>query len=412
MLTLPKFNLNLPLRIVEIIFVKIDRGNNQLIQFIQGRIVSSPQQRITFAEYMELVLYHPQFGYYASNSDRIGDRGDFFTSPHLGRDFGELLAVQLHQIWQILGSFPSFQIVEMGAGQGILAADILSYMQQEYPDLFTAIDYIIIEAAPAMITAQQAKLSSFPVRWCQWSEINDNAIVGCFISNELIDAFPVHQIVVHDRQLQEVYLQWDSVAENFIEILGSLSTPRLADYWQLNGVKILDDRYLDGYRTEVNLAALDWLTTVSKKLQQGYIISIDYGYTADRYYNTQRSQGTLQCYYRHRHHHDPYINIGYQDLTTHVDFTALEKQGQLIGLNTVGFIQQAMWLMALGLGDRIAAISHQTGNIQSLLQRRQNLHQLIDPTGLGKFGVLVQSKGLTSKQQEILLLGLTVPSMF
>ena len=389
--------------------MKSDRGNLELIAILQARIAASPQQRITFAEYMQVVLYHPQFGYYASNSDRIGDRGDFLTSPHLGRDFGELWAIQLHQIWQILGCPQPFQVVEMGAGQGLLATDILSYLQHHYPDLFGQVDYIIIETSPAMIADQKAKLSSFPVRWCQWSEIDNDSIVGCFISNELIDALPVHQVTIQDRKLREVYVSWSLEAAKFIEIIGDLSNPKLAKYWQLNGIDILRDLYVDGYRTEVNLAALEWLITVSQKLLQGYIISIDYGYTADRYYNPQRRQGTLQCYYRHRYHHDPYLNLGDQDLTAHVDFTALQKQGELLGLNTVGFTQQAMWLMSLGLGDRIAAISDRTGDIQSSLQRRQNLHQLIDPTGLGKFGVLVQSKGLTPSQQAILPLGLTIP---
>ncbi len=391
--------------------MKSDRGNLELIEILQARIAASPQQRITFAEYMQAVLYHPELGYYATNSDRIGNRGDFFTSPHLGRDFGELLAIQLYQMWQILGSPQLFQVVEMGAGQGLLATDILFYLQQNHPDLFEQIDYIIIETAPAMIVAQKAKLSSFPVRWCQWSDIDNHSIIGCFISNELIDALPVHQVTIQARKLQEIYVVWSSETADFMEVIGELSTPKLATYWQLNGIDLLRDLYVDGYRTEVNLVALEWLTTVNQKLLQGYIISIDYGYTANRYYNPQRHQGTLQCYYRHRYHHNPYINIGDQDLTTHVDFTALQKQGELLGLHTVGFTQQAMWLMSLGLGDRIAAIANETGDIQSSLQRRQNLHQLIDPTGFGKFGVLVQSKGLTPSQREILPLGLTVPKL-
>ena len=121
-----------------------------------------------------------------------------------------------------------------------------------------------------------------------------------------------------------------------------------------------------------------------------------------------RSQGTLQCYYQHAYHHDPYINIGNQDLTAHVDFTALQNHGERLGLQTVGFIQQGMFLMALGLGDRIAAISSDSSDIQSLLSRRQNLHQLIDPMGLGKFGVLIQSKGLTPAERDILLMGLSI----
>jgi SAM-dependent MidA family methyltransferase len=381
--------------------------NINLIKVIADRIDNCPQQRITFADYMTSVLYHPQHGYYASNAERISESGDFLTSPHLADDFGEMLAIQLYQIWQILGEPQLFSIVEMGAGQGLLAAQILDYASRVYPDFFQSIDYIIIETAPAMIIAQQSKLIDLPVRWCEWTEISDRSIVGCFLSNELIDAFGVHQVVVVEDKLKEVYVTIGDKERVFNETIDELSTAKLNEYWQLNQINLLSGKYPDGYRTEVNLAALEWLEQVFKKLQRGYIISIDYGYTADRYYNPMRTQGTLQCYYQHAHHHDPYINIGNQDLTAHVDFTALQNQGELLGLQTVGFIQQGMFLMALGLGERIATISSSGGDIQSLLRRRQNLHQLIDPMGLGKFGVLIQSQGLIAKEQQISLNGLS-----
>jgi SAM-dependent MidA family methyltransferase len=382
--------------------------NLELVAVIYDRINNTPQQQITFAEYMDLVLYHPQHGYYASNSEQISKSGDFLTSPHLADDFGEMLAIQLYQIWQILGEPQQFSIVEMGAGQGLLAAQILGYSQQKYPDFFRSIDYIIIETAPAMIGVQQSRLQDLPVRWCDWGDIPDRSISGCFLSNELIDAFPVHQVVVAKDKLQEIYITISEKDRVFNEKIDELSTDKIAKYWQLNQINLLSDRYPANYRTEVNLAALDWLEQVMNKLQRGYIISIDYGYSADRYYNPMRSQGTLQCYYQHAHHNDPYINIGNQDLTAHIDFTALQNQGELLGLQTVGFTQQGLFLMALGLGDRIAAISGSDGEIQSLLQRRQNLHQLIDPIGLGKFGVLIQSQGLTPDEREIVLIGLSM----
>ena len=383
-------------------------NNLELIQVIHDRINNSSQQRITFADYMESVLYHPQYGYYASNAERISENGDFLTSPHLADDFGEMLTIQLYQIWQILGEPQLFRIVEMGAGRGVLAAQILEYSSRSYPEFFRSIDYIIIEAAPAMIIAQQSGLKGLPVRWCELTEIPDRSIIGCFLSNELIDAFGVHQVVVVEDKLQEVYVTISDKDRVFNETIDELSTDRLETYWQLNQINLLSGKYPNGYRTEVNLAALGWLEQVFKKLQRGYIISIDYGYTADRYYNPMRAQGTLQCYYQHAHHHNPYINIGNQDLTAHVDFTALQNQGELLGLQTVGFIQQGLFLMALGLGERITAISSSGGDIQSLLHRRQNLHQLIDPMGLGKFGVLIQSRGLTPKEQDVLLVGLSI----
>jgi SAM-dependent MidA family methyltransferase len=320
-----------------------------------------------------------------------------------------MLAIQLYQTWQILGAPPTFKIVEMGAGTGLLASQILEYSRKIHPDFFQSIDYLIIEVAPAMQIAQQQQLKDLPVQWCNWTEIPDRSIVGCFLSNELIDAFPVHQIVVKEDRLQEVYVTFDKDSNKILEKIDKLSTERLNEYWQLNQINLLDRKYPEGYRTEVNLAALAWQEQVFKKLQRGYIISIDYGYTADRYYNPMRSQGTLQCYYRHAYHNDPYINIGNQDLTAHVDFTALQNQGELLGLPTVGFIQQGLFLMALGLGDRIAAISNNdNSDVRSLLQRRQNLHQLIDSMGLGKFGVLIQSHGLIDRERVVLLAGLSL----
>ena len=371
--------------------------NLELVKIISDKINSSVEQQLNFADYMELVLYHPQAGYYASSADRISQSGDFLTSPHLADDFGEMIAIQLYQLWEILGSPSTFRLVEMGAGQGLLAVQILTYLKQTHPDFFIAIDYLIIEAAPAMIAEQKQRLESFCVRWCKWAEINDNSIIGCFLSNELIDALPVHQVTNLDGRLQEVYVTIKD--SQLVEKIDELSSSRLNDYWQLNNINLFAGRYPNNYRTEVNLAALDLLDLLEKKLQRGYILSIDYGYSADRYYNPMRSQGTLQCYHQHSYHNDPYINIGNQDLTAHVDFTAIQNYGEKIGLNTVGITQQGIFLMALGLSDRIAAISHGTGDVRSLLSRRQNLHQLIDPMGLGKFWVLLQSKGLTPTEQ-------------
>ena len=151
---------------------------------------------------------------------------------------------------------------------------------------------------------------------------------------------------------------------------------------------------------------MDWLTTVAGKLQRGYVVTIDYGYTSNsgslrqNYYSPSRPQGTLQCYYRHRHHNDPYIHLGEQDITAHVNFTALENQGKLLGLERESFTKQGLFLMELGLGDRLVALANlklegdraSPQTVIKVMQRRQALHQLIEPSGLGGFGVLIQSK--------------------
>ena len=382
-----------------------------LQKLIFEQIANSPQQRITFAEYMGLVLYHPQYGYYSSSIEEIGTQGDFFTSSSLGEDFGQLLAIQLWEMWQIMARPAPFTIVEMGGGNGQTAYDILSYLQTVDSSFTKIIEYILVEESPRLTIQQQKVLNSLKketnISWKTWQEIPDNHIVGCCFSNELVDAFPVNLITVRDGKLQEVYV--NNNEGNLSETYGDISTPKLQDYFDLVAITLPNQDYPEGYRTEVNLAALDWLSTVSRKLQKGYLITIDYGYPATKYYHPQRYQGTLQCYYQHRHHHNPYVNLGYQDITAHADFTALEKQGELCGLEQIGFTQQGMFLMSLGLGDRLNELSSGKYNIQQVFRRRDALHQLIDPTGLGGFGVLIQGKEL--QEPEKLLKGLIIPPM-
>jgi SAM-dependent MidA family methyltransferase len=370
---------------------------------------------------MDMVLYHPEYGYYASDAIKIGFRGsDFFTSASLGADFGELLAKQFYQMWEILDQPIRFDLVEMGAGQGILASHILNYLKQEYPDFFAVVKYIIVEKSQSLKQEQQQRLQDFAVDWCNLEEIPPQSITGCFFSNELVDAFPVHQFTLDAGELREIYVTIDNQKEAiseiplirdpvFVEVIGEPSTRQLGEYFKLVDIDLSQNTYENGYRSEINLAALNWLGIVADCLQRGYVITIDYGYPAHRYYHPRRSQGTLQCYYQHRHHDNPYINIGQQDITAHVDFTALSSWGERCGLKKVGWTQQGLFLMALGIGERLTALSSEKQSISHLLQRREGLHQLINPSGLGNFGVLVQSQGLSEQEASQLLQGLVVP---
>lgn len=395
--------------------VDINDSNPELCKLISEKIASSPQQRITFTEYMNLVLYHPEHGYYNSDRPNIGKGGDFITSPHWGNDFAEVLAEQFVEMWEILDRPQNFAIVEMGAGTGNFAANLLQYLQRQYPDLFDILTYIIVEISPVLQTEQQQNLADFKaVKWCNWEEIANNSIVGCFFSNELVDAFPVHQFILEQGQIREIYVAGKNNRDGneFIEVIGEVSTPRITEYFNFLGIDLSASVYEDGYRSEVNLAALDWMKTVAEKLQRGYLLTIDYGHPAHRYYNPRRSEGTLQCYYRHHYHGNPYINVGRQDLTAHADFTALEKQGELCGLDVIRFTQQAWFLMALGVGDRLASLSandEEVLDVATFLHRREALHQLLDPMGLGGFGVLVQCKGLSGEEKGRILKGLKEP---
>ncbi len=365
-----------------------------LIKVIQEMIQETGN--ITFAQYMQLALYHPEYGYYTSQRVKIGTRGDFFTSVSLGADFGELLAEKLWQCWQNLDSPSSFTIVEMGAGSGELAIDLLNYLERVHKDFYQTIDYRLIEISAQLRLQQQEYIQAnltapIPINWQWWTDITPDSIVGCFFSNELVDAFPVHQVIVKEGKLLEVYVT-DNQGE-LSETIGDISTPRLTEYFELVEINIAT--YPDNYRTEVNLQALDWLETISTKLNQGYLITLDYGYLASRYYHPQRSQGTLQCYWKQGRHNNPYLHIGKQDITASVDFTALQRFGDKHGLESVELTQQALFLMSLGLGDRLAGLSTGSLSLPELFKRRDALHQLIDPVGLGGFQVLIQSKGIT-----------------
>lgn len=382
-------------------------GNPALWKILKQKIAASPQQRLTFAEYMDCVLYQPQEGYYATHV-QLGRQGDFVTAPHLAADFGELLAVQCIAIWDSLGRPALFTWVEMGAGEGVLARDMLRSLQQQAPACFAALDYCIVESSAYLRDRQRQTLQPLGslaegVRWQRLEDLPENGITGCFFSNELVDAFPVHQVIVQAGQLREIYVTIApgsyETEPRLQEVIGDLSTPALRTYFDRLRINLLSGQYPDGYRTEVNLAALDWLAMVASRLDRGYVLTIDYGYPAPRYYNPRRPQGTLQCYYQQGHHNDPYVYVGHQDLTAHVDFTTLQIWGETQGLTLIGFAQQGPYLMALGLGDRLSALANNqeylTGQqLQQLLQRRQALHDLINPLGMGNFGVLLQAKGL------------------
>jgi SAM-dependent MidA family methyltransferase len=399
--------------------------NATLCRLIAQRINQQPQQQITFADYMNWVLYEPEQGYYAANAVQIGAQGDFFTAPHLGSDFGELIAEQCCQMWQHLNSPDSFTLVEMGAGQGLIAMDVLRHLQHRaatdpiYAGFWAALQYIIVEKAAALIAEQKHHLQAFQdkphkLQWLTLTEIPQNSITGCLFSNELVDALPVHQIMIQGGELLEVYVQAKEIAISdidpknpiFQEQYGQPSTPKLSAY--LDWMEIDYRQLPEGYRSEINLAALKWLGEAAGKLKQGYLLTIDYGYSADQYYSPARQQGTLQCYRHHACHNNPYLYVGRQDITSHVNFTALEHHGKTLGLENLGRTQQGLFLMALGLGDRLVT-NNNTADLTQLskvLRRREAIHCLINPMGLGGFQVLAQGRGLSSQQRTSTLAGM------
>ena len=390
-----------------------------LTEIITQQIQDAPERRISFATFMDLALYHPSQGYYAAGDQQLGPSGDFITASHVSRDFGELLAEQLVEMWGRLDYPHPFDLVEMGAGQGLLAGHILEHIATAHPACLQALQYTLIETSPALQRVQKQRLAPWQTQgvaiyWQTLAETPTDCWTGCFFSNELVDAFPVHRVTLTASGLQEQYVSLAFEGDRtFTNVLGPLSKPALADYFVRVGIDLTPPRYPLGYTTEVNLAALDWSATIAARLKRGYVLTIDYGHSARRYYSPQRTEGTLQCYNRHRHHSDPFFDVGHQDITAHVDFTALINQGERHGLQYLGQCPQGLFLMALGLGNRLDQLRTITATdgttIQTAIQRRNALQSLINPIGLGQFQVLLQSKGLSPEKYQAPLTGLSTP---
>jgi len=327
---------------------------NLLQQKIIRRIKS--EGPITFKNFMEMALYEPELGYYSSEKTRIGRSGDFYTSSHLHPTFGMMIGKQIEEMWEIMNKPSVFQIVEMGSGAGYLCKDILEYYkglgiggQGLEREIIKNLQYIIVELNPAMREQQKKLLSDYSdkIRWASSvRELND--IKGCFLSNELLDAFPVHIIEMND-EIKEIFISADN--EKLIEIKGAPGASEIADY-----LKEFSIEFEKGHRTEINLEIKKWLGEINRILTEGFILTIDYGYSSKDYYSEDRDRGTLLCYHEHRVTENPYQNIGEQDITAHVNFSSVKKWGDEIGIKTIGFCRQGTFLVSLGIDEAIAEI--------------------------------------------------------
>jgi SAM-dependent MidA family methyltransferase len=295
---------------------------------------------LPFRDYMEMCLYYPGMGYYNSPCTRIGKNGDYYTVPYLSSLFGQLVARQLEEMWTLLGK-KTFTVLEFGAGNGLLCRDILESAGKN-EEFFENLTYCIIEKNP-FFEQQQRSVLPGQVRWHK--DISSiKKMEGCILSNELVDNFSIHQVVMRD-QLMEVYVDYQD--GKFIEILQP-ANPLLINYFnELDVVLPL------GFRTEVNLEAISWLKDVSAILQKGYLITVDYGFPSAELYKDYRRTGNLVCYHRHRINFSPYLNIGLQDITTHVNFSALNHWGLKHGLCLAGYTNQAQFLLGLGIVNYI-----------------------------------------------------------
>jgi SAM-dependent MidA family methyltransferase len=282
-----------------------------------------------FRDFMARALYDPQHGYYASGRARIGRKGDYFTSVSVGPLFGALLARQFAEVWEKLGRAADFTLVEQGAHDGTLAADVLAALPAEMPHRLT-----IIEPLVHWRTQQQEKLSGHEVRWVESVEALE-PFIGVHYSNELLDAFPVQLLHRTNDGWQERAVTWseDRFAFTDLPARGWLRQEALA-------------HLPIGTTTEVNRASTTWMLTLGTKLKRGLILIIDYGFPWSEYYAEHRTSGTLEAIAAHRRV-DPLAQPGEADLTTHVEFTTLAEIAEHAGLNVLGFTDQHHFLVAL-----------------------------------------------------------------
>jgi SAM-dependent MidA family methyltransferase len=353
-------------------------GNPQLVAALRDEI--ERDGAITFERFMELALYHPQHGYYVARSDRPTRTGDYLTAPETHPLFGHALARQLDEMWQGLGRPRDFALREYGAGTGSLAVSILDGLRAEGSGLIGSIRYQPVESDLARTDAVRTR-----VREAGFGEalsVNDHARTGCFLANELLDALPVHRVRQVDGVLREIFVTWRDGW--FADDARDPSTDALAAYLGAAGVTLAD-----GQDAELNLRAPAWIRSAASELERGYLLLIDYGHPAAELYGPRRFRGTLLGYRGHEVSEDPYAAVGEQDLTSHVDLSAVESAATRAALRVVGRTTQAEFLTALGLGELLDRLGRTAGTDPAgYIAARAATLRFLDPRAMGAFAVL------------------------
>jgi SAM-dependent MidA family methyltransferase len=343
---------------------------------------------LPFADFMRECLYHPIHGYYSkAESKRFAD---YYTSVDMHPIFGRLLARQFAEMWEHLGCPAEFMLVEAGAGVGRLAGHILDFCAAKIPVFYGALRYVAVERSAARIkqATQRLQQHGHNGHFTTAIEIPSRIPVGCFFSNELMDALPVHRVIVQEGALKEILVGLE--AGQFVDVVAPVSTCAINDYFSTQGIALTE-----GQHAEASLEACDWITEVGRRLERGYVLTIDYGHRAAELFDDHHMRGTLLAYHDHRVSEDFYASPGEQDLTAHVNFTALELWGRRVGLDSVGLTSQTAFLLALGQQNEFADLYDDGQSETEHVQARLQLKTLIHPEGMGeRFQVLIQGKAV------------------
>ena len=342
---------------------------------------------IPFADFMRECLYHPVHGYYSKAE--LQRFVDYYTSVDVHPIFGRLLARKFAELWQKLDRPKEFVLVEAGGGVGRLALHILDFSESKLPEFYRAVSYVVVERSASRREQALARLDQHAAagRLRISAEIPPQIPVGCVFSNELIDALPVHRVMITQRGLQEIFVGCEG--RKFVDLVAPVSTCAVNEYFAAQGISLHE-----GQHAEAGLEACDWITEVGRRIERGFVLTIDYGHRAAELFDERHMRGTLLAYRGHGVSEDFYASPGQQDLTAHVNFTALETWGQRLGLETEEYTSQTAFLLALGQGNEFADLYEPEQTAADQVHARLQLKTLIHPEGMGeRFQVMLQRKG-------------------
>lgn len=347
--------------------------SEELISLIKNEIDYNAGA-ISFQRYMELALYAPGLGYYTAGSAKLGEEGDFITAPEISPLFSQALANAL------LPGLDSEQIIlEVGAGRGHMAADILVYLQQlnKLPK-----EYWILELSADLRERQKQTIEETIPEFIdnvKWLDTLPENFSGVVLANELLDAMPVQLFQKNENDIFDINVTWedDKFAFQFVSSFDERVVSRVK-----NIETELGSEFDSGYVSEINFAAEDWIKSIAERLQQGIIVLIDYGFPRHEYYHAQRNQGTLMCHYQHRTHPDVFVYPGLQDITAHVDFTAMADAALESGLNVIGYTNQVSFLMGAGLIE-LAALNDEA-DVKEQMEIASQVKKLTLPHEMGE----------------------------
>lgn len=362
---------------------------NQLFPVIRNEIEQNVEQAIPFARYMELALYHPTFGYYTQARHKVGKEGDFYTSATVHPVFSETLADAICHYWD--ESKPQVPtLVEVGGGTGYMIKHMVAEIKATRPDWYEKLRIVLVEASPYHRELQAEAIADFEGSKVWYSSIEEAASVeeveGVIVSNEYFDAFPVHIVEYEKGEWVEIGVSVEG--DHFVEQRLQALSPEVEAYLREADVQVRGKM-----RIEVNLGMKQAIQSMAKLLKKGHILTIDYGDVQKELYHPNRNRGTLMCYYKHQAHENPFIHVGEQDITAHVNFSSLMTWGEQVGVETISFQRQDEFLIQHGILHKAQSHNDRDPFTSQAMKRNRAIQQLIMPSGMGGvFRILLQKK--------------------